>query len=94
VFGDIHLADIRAFRERALADTGLTPVFPLWGSEPARLAREMIASGLRATVTAVDEKRVPRDMVGRRFDRSFLSDLPPGADPCGENGEFHTAVWL
>jgi uncharacterized protein (TIGR00290 family) len=94
VFGDIHLADIRAFREGALAGTGLTPLFPLWGCESGQLARDIIASGINATVTAVDEGRLAVGNVGRRFDAEFVAELPAGVDACGENGEFHTVVWL
>jgi diphthamide synthase (EF-2-diphthine--ammonia ligase) len=94
VFGDIHLADIRAFREQSLTGTGLTPVFPLWGSDPAQLATEIIAAGISATVTAVDERLLPNSLIGRRYDHEFLAALPPSIDPCGEKGEFHTVVWL
>jgi diphthamide synthase (EF-2-diphthine--ammonia ligase) len=94
VFGDIHLTDIRGFREKALEGTGLTPLFPLWGFDSAQLARDIIAAGIEATVTAVDERHLTRDFVGRRFDASFLGALPPHVDPCGENGEFHTLVHL
>lgn len=94
VFGDIHLEDIRAFREQALEGTGLTPLFPLWGCDSAHLARDIIAAGIDATVTAVDERRLTREYIGRHFDASFLAGLTPDVDPCGENGEFHTAVWL
>ena len=93
VFGDIHLADIRAFREGALDGTGLAPIFPLWGSDSRELAREIVAAGIHATITAVD-KRLPQSFIGRRYDAAFLDDLPPDVDPCGENGEFHTVVWL
>jgi uncharacterized protein (TIGR00290 family) len=94
VFGDIHLADIRAFREKALGGFGLTPLFPLWGCDSLQLARDIIAAGIDATVTAVDERHLTRDYIGRRFDTSFLAGLPANVDPCGENGEFHTVVWL
>jgi diphthamide synthase (EF-2-diphthine--ammonia ligase) len=94
VFGDIHLADIRAFREESLQGIGLTPVFPLWGCNPQQLAQEIIAAGIAATVTAVDEKVLSQSFVGRLFDAAFLADLPEHVDPCGENGEFHTVVHL
>ncbi|MBO0764942.1 MAG: adenine nucleotide alpha hydrolase [Hyphomicrobiaceae bacterium] len=89
-FGDLFLADIRAYRERQLAGTGIAPLFPLWGRDTRGLSREMIDGRLVAHVTCVDPSRLDRSLVGRRFDRSFLADLPAGADPCGENGEFHT----
>ncbi|BDG05794.1 adenine nucleotide alpha hydrolase [Anaeromyxobacter oryzae] len=90
IFGDLFLEDIRAYRERQLAGTGLAPVFPLWGRDTALLAREMIAGGLEAILTCVDPRRVDRGLAGRRFDAALLAALPPGVDPCGENGEFHT----
>lgn len=92
-FGDLFLADIRAYREKQLAGTGLEPLFPVWQIPTADLARTMIASGLRAKITCVDPKMLPREFAGRDFDSQFLADLPPGIDPCGENGEFHSFVY-
>lgn len=92
-FGDLFLEDIRAYRERQMAETGLTPIFPLWGKPTAELAAEMLASGLQAYVTCVDPRCMPENMVGRPYDREFLNTLPPGVDPCGERGEFHTFTW-
>lgn len=89
-FGDIFLQDVRAYRERQLADAGMTPVFPLWGLDTHALAKEMIAGGLRAVLTCVDPRQIPALLIGREFDEHLLRDLPPSADPCGENGEFHT----
>lgn len=92
VFGDLFLADVRAYRERALAGSGITPVFPLWGRSTGALAGEMLDAGLEAIVVSVDLARVAAGLAGRRFDRALLAELPPGADPCGENGELHTCV--
>ena len=89
-FGDLFLADIRAYRERQLKNTGLRPIFPLWQLPTGELAREMISAGLRAKITCVDPKALPREFAGRDFDLAFLADLPGGVDPCGENGEFHS----
>jgi len=89
-FGDLFLADIRAYRERQLADTGLTPVFPLWQQPTRELAAEMLAAGLAAVITCIDPKVLPPAFAGRAFDRQLLAELPPGIDPCGERGEFHT----
>ncbi len=93
VFGDLFLEDIRAYRESKLAGTGIAPLFPLWGRDTARLAREMIEGGLRAVLTCVDPRRVSGALAGRAFDAALLSELPPGVDPCGENGEFHSFAW-
>lgn len=92
-FGDLFLADIRAYREKQLAGTSLQPLFPVWQIPTADLARTMIASGLRAKITCVDPKVLPKEFAGRDFDSQFLADLPPGIDPCGENGEFHSFVY-
>jgi uncharacterized protein (TIGR00290 family) len=91
-FGDLFLADIRAYRERQLAGTGIAPLFPLWGRDTHALAREMIDGGLVAHVTCVDPAQLDRSFAGRRFDHALLTELPAGVDPCGENGEFHTCV--
>ncbi len=89
-FGDLFLEDIRRYREEKMAGTGLASIFPLWGRPTAELAKTMVAGGLRAHVTCVDPRQLSRDFVGRVFDATFLGDLPPGIDPCGENGEFHS----
>ncbi|HJV23995.1 MAG TPA: hypothetical protein VJ570_14935 [Holophagaceae bacterium] len=89
-FGDLFLEDVRDYRIRKLAGTGLEPLFPLWGIPTADLAREMIAGGLRARLTCVDPRVLDPRFVGRAFDSDLLADLPPEVDPCGERGEFHS----
>jgi uncharacterized protein (TIGR00290 family) len=93
IFGDLFLEDIRKYREEKLAQIGLTPVFPLWRENTTILAKEMIRVGFRGLVTCVDPKKLDPGFVGRQFSDSFLNDLPPEVDPCGENGEFHTFVY-
>jgi uncharacterized protein (TIGR00290 family) len=92
-FGDLFLEDIRRYRESRLEGTGIRPLFPLWRRPTAALAEEMIAGGLRAHIVTVDPRHLAPGFAGRAFDRTFLSDLPPAVDPCGENGEFHTFAW-
>jgi len=92
VFGDLFLADVRAYREAQLAPAGFTGVFPLWGRSTASLARKMIAAGLEARLVCVDPSRLDRSFAGRKFDAELLAALPADVDPCGENGEFHTFV--
>ena len=89
-FGDLFLADIRAYREQQLAGSGIEPLFPIWGLPTGALAREMVAAGLCARITCVDPKQMPRRFIGRVFDTDFLDELPETVDPCGERGEFHT----
>jgi uncharacterized protein (TIGR00290 family) len=92
-FGDLFLTDVRAYRERQLAGTGLEPLFPVWGIPTAELARKMIAEGVRAKITCVDPSKLDKSYAGREFDVGFLASLPGNIDPCGENGEFHTFVY-
>jgi uncharacterized protein (TIGR00290 family) len=92
IFGDLFLADIRAYREQKLAGTGITPVFPLWQRPTPELAQAMIASGMETYLATVDLGKMPAAFAGRKFDSRLLADLPDGIDPCGENGEFHTCV--
>lgn len=92
VFGDLFLEDVRAYRERQLAGTGITPVFPLWGRPTSGLAQQMIDAGVEAYICTVDLRNIPAAFVGRRFDSTLISALPVDTDPCGENGEFHSFV--
>jgi diphthamide synthase (EF-2-diphthine--ammonia ligase) len=92
-FGDLFLADIRAYREKQLENSGLQPIFPVWGMPTRELAGSMIKSGVRAKLTCVDPKLLAPEFVGREFDEQLLSEFPPDIDPCGENGEFHTFVY-
>jgi uncharacterized protein (TIGR00290 family) len=92
-FGDLFLEDVRAHREKQLKDTGLQPIFPLWGLPTRALAQEMIASGTRAKLTCIDTAKLDRSFVGREFNEALLSTLPEEVDPCGERGEFHSFVY-
>ena len=91
-FGDLFLEDVRAYRERMLTGSGLTPLFPLWLEPTRALADEMLASGVEARMVCLDPKRVNRQLAGRRLDSALLAALPEDVDPCGERGEFHTFV--
>ncbi len=92
-FGDIFLEDLRTYREEQLAASKLEGFFPLWKQDTRSLARRFIRSGFKAVLVCVDLKVLDSTYAGRRFDEVLLSDLPPGVDPCGENGEFHTFVY-
>jgi uncharacterized protein (TIGR00290 family) len=92
-FGDLFLADVRAYREALLAPLGWTGVFPLWGEDTAALARRFIRDGYRAVLTCVDTTLLGPEFAGREFDDALLTDLPASVDPCGERGEFHSCVY-
>lgn len=92
-FGDIHLADVRAWREAFMVELGMVARFPIWGHEPADVVDRFIGCGARAWITCVDPDQLDPGFAGRALDRETLARFPPGADPCGENGEYHTFVW-
>ena len=92
-FGDIFLEDLRTYREKNLARIGMTALFPIWKCDTRELIRLFHAQRFRAIAVCVDPKVLDRRFAGRELDESFFPDLPPGVDPCGENGEFHTFVF-
>ena len=92
-FGDIFLEDLRKYREGNLALVGMTAIFPLWKRDSAELARTFVELGFKAVVVCVDSKALDPAFAGRVIDQEFLAQLPPGVDPCGENGEFHSFVY-
>lgn len=91
-FGDLFLADVRAWREALCTRLGWRIETPLFGTDTAMLARAMIDGGLRTTLCCVDVEQLDADFSGRAFDAVLLAQLPAACDPCGENGEFHTLV--
>jgi uncharacterized protein (TIGR00290 family) len=91
-FGDLFLEDVRAYRERMFAGTGLTPLFPLWLEPTGRLMDTMLSEGVEARIVCLDPERVGRELAGRALDAALLAGLPASIDPCGERGEFHTFV--
>jgi uncharacterized protein (TIGR00290 family) len=92
-FGDIFLEDLRAYREKNLARIGMTALFPIWKRDTRELIRFFHAQHFRAIAACIDPKVLDPRFAGRELDESFFRDLPPNADPCGENGEFHTFVF-
>jgi len=92
-FGDIFLEDLRTYREKNLGQVGMQALFPIWKRDTHELAREFVRLGFRAITVCVDPRLLDASFAGRELDASFFADLPPGADPCGENGEFHTFVF-
>jgi uncharacterized protein (TIGR00290 family) len=92
-FGDLFLQDVRIYREERMARIGMKAIFPLWGINTNELAMRFIQLGFRAVIVCVDTEKLSQEFAGREYDAAFISDLPAGIDPCGENGEFHTFVY-
>jgi uncharacterized protein (TIGR00290 family) len=93
IIGDIFLEDLRKYREKKLSEIGMRGIFPIWKRDTAKLAQAFIDLGFKAVITCVDSCALDKNFAGRDFDRQFLSELPAGIDPCGENGEFHSFVY-
>lgn len=93
IFGDIHLADVRAWYEERVSAAGLTHIEPLWGEAPGRLVREVIALGYEAVVTCIEEARADPGWLGQTLSENLVAAFEQrGIDPCGEYGEYHTFV--
>jgi len=92
-FGDIFLEDLRAYRERKLLQAEMKALFPIWKIGSRELAARFLRDGFRAIVVCVDPRKLDASFAGKELDAAFFRDLPPGVDPCGENGEFHTFVF-
>jgi len=92
-FGDIFLEDVRRYREQKLAGCALQPIFPLWQRDSEDLFSAFVALGFRSVIVCVDPRKLDPSYAGRELDAAFLRHLPPGVDPCGENGEFHSFVY-
>ncbi|HUI89513.1 MAG TPA: diphthine--ammonia ligase [Anaerolineales bacterium] len=93
VFGDIFLEDLRKYREDKLATLKMRGIFPLWKRNTRQLVHSLTELGFKAITTCVDTQVLDRQFVGRTIDEQFLSELPPGVDACGENGEYHSFVY-
>lgn len=91
-YGDLFLEDVRRFREDLARRAGYHPLFPIWGWDTRDLAHSFVREGYEAYVTCVDTTQLDARFAGRRYDRSFLDELPTSVDPAGERGEFHTCV--
>ena len=92
-FGDIFLEDLRLYREKNLSRVAMQALFPIWKRDTRELIREFHAAQFRSVAVCIDSRVLDPSYAGRELDASFFADLPPGVDPCGENGEFHTFVF-
>ncbi len=92
VFGDIFLEDVKKYRDELLDKLDMKGIYPIWKVDSKELARKFIELGFNAVTTCIDSQQIDKKFAGREYDSEFLNDLPNSADPCGENGEFHTFV--
>ena len=93
VFGDIHLEDLKMYREEKLHKIGWKGYFPLWKKEGEVLMRTFLDLGFKTVVCCVNENTLSKDFIGVTIDEYFIKNLPKNVDICGENGEYHTFVY-
>ncbi|QNF31928.1 diphthine--ammonia ligase [Adhaeribacter swui] len=93
IFGDIFLADLRAYREQQMQQIGLEAMFPLWQKSTTSLVQQFVQLQFKAVLVCLNAKYFPETFAGQEIDADFLKNLPPGVDPCGENGEYHSFVY-
>jgi uncharacterized protein (TIGR00290 family) len=92
-FGDLFLQEVKQYRDERLAQAGMTGLYPIWMRDTGELVRTFIGLGFRAILCCVDTQAIDASFAGREIDQALLRDLPDSADPCGENGEYHSFVY-
>lgn len=94
IFGDLHLRDIRKWREKQFLDLGYPTLFPIWEKPIEELLHRLHSEAVDVHVSGVDPTCREFIKTGTRFDREFVGQLPSHIDPMGERGEFHTEIFL
>ena len=92
-FGDLFLQEVKQYRDERLAQAGMTGLYPIWMRDTGELVSTFIDLGFRAILCCVDTQAIDASFAGREIDQALLRDLPDSADPCGENGEYHSFVY-
>jgi diphthamide synthase (EF-2-diphthine--ammonia ligase) len=92
-FGDLFLQEVKQYRDERLALAGMTGLYPIWMRDTGELVSTFIDLGFRAILCCVDTQAIDASFAGREIDQALLRDLPDSADPCGENGEYHSFVY-
>ena len=92
IFGDLHIEDIKSWRESVFQPLGFTCRFPVWRVPYESLFNQLFEDNIVITITSVDKACQSRIEPGARFDRDFISQLPADIDAMGEHGEFHTRL--
>ena len=90
LYGDIFLEDLREYREQKMAQLDMQCVFPIWKTDTAWLINDFVAKGFKSYTCCINDGYLDESWAGRLINESFINELPPTVDPCGENGEFHS----
>ena len=77
MFGNIHLADIRAWYEERTTSRGFAHTEPLWGEAPGDLIREFVARGYLARIVSIDLARARPESLGAPLDLDLIHSIVP-----------------
>lgn len=91
-FGDIHLEDVKHFRDSFINELEMNAVYPLWNMQSSQVANDFFETGHRAVITSLLRDKMDYRFLGKEYNKEFIDQLPEDVDPAGENGEFHTFV--
>ena len=93
VFGDLHLAQIKGWRDEEIGKIGVDLEYPLWKVPYLDLMDDLEKSLVTFKISATTKAKLN---VGTVYCRQFFDEIQKeGVDGFGENGEFHTIaqVW-
>lgn len=93
-FGDIDIEEHREWDEERCKNTGLEACFPLWQQNREQLTQEVVEAGFKAMIKIVQSDVLDESFLGQILSEPLVQKIKEaGADPCGENGEYHTFVF-
>lgn len=92
-FGDIFLADIKAYREGKLNPLGIEVLEPLWNMTSEEVMRDFLASGIKTKLIVTQADKLSSEYIGKNLNEELISSFPDNVDLCGENGEYHTLAY-
>lgn len=92
-FGDVFLADIKAYREQKLNPMGIEVLEPLWNMTSEEVIRDFLASGIKTKLIVTQADKLSAAYIGKNLDAKLIASFPEDVDLCGENGEYHTLAY-
>jgi len=93
IFGDIFLADVKAYRETKLNPLGIEVVEPLWDKSSAEIIDDFLDSEIKAKIIVTQADKLDSAFIGKDLDKNTIGSFPEDIDVCGENGEYHTLAY-
>lgn len=94
VFGDIDIENHKKWCLDRCNAAGIKGEFPLWQENRESLTNEFIDYGFKAVIKKVNLKDLGEEFLGRELTKEVVNEIKSlGADPSGENGEYHTLVF-